>query len=83
MKCITKIIETTIKEIEDLDLFIPVYSLFQSSSNYSDTASSLWFYAKDEASNCNLVLKILTILSLLSIRLNYCETLELMEQIAS
>ena len=47
IKCITKIDGTTIDNAEYLDLFMLVYNLLEYS--YSDTAGSLWFYSKDEA----------------------------------
>ena len=50
-KCITKIDETTIDDAEDLDLVMPMYNLLEYSSNYSDTACSLWFNFEDEATN--------------------------------
>ena len=50
-KCITKIDGTTIDDVEDLDLVIPMQNLIEYSSNYSDTTRSLWFYSKDEATN--------------------------------
>ena len=50
-KCITKIDGTTIDDIEDLDLVMPMYNLIEYSSNYSETTGSLWFYSKDEATN--------------------------------
>ena len=40
---------TRTDDTEDLDLIMPMYNLLESSSNYSDTAVSLWFYSKDEA----------------------------------
>ena len=53
-KCIAKIDGTAIDEIEDLlDLFMPMYSLREYSINYSETAESLWFYSKNEATNFN------------------------------
>ena len=52
-KCITKINGTTIDGAEDLDLVTPMYNLIEYSSNYSETASSLWFYYKDETTNFN------------------------------
>ena len=30
---------------------MPMYNLLEYSSNYSDTAGSLWFYSEDEATN--------------------------------
>ena len=53
IKCITKIDGTMIDDAEDLDLVIPMYDLLEYSLNYSDTAGSLWFYSKDEATNVN------------------------------
>ena len=52
-KCITKIDGTTIDNGEDLDLAMPMYNLIEHNSNFSDTAGSLWFYSKDEATNFN------------------------------
>ena len=51
--CITKIDETTIDNAEDLDLVMAMYNLIEYSSNYSETAGSLWFYSKDKGTNCN------------------------------
>ena len=53
-KYITKVDGTTIDDAEDLDLVIPMYNLKGHSSNYSETAGSLWFYSKDEAFNFNV-----------------------------
>ena len=50
-KCITKIDETTIDDVENLDLVIPMYSLIEYSSNCSKTTGSLWFYSKHEATD--------------------------------
>ena len=52
-KCITKIDGTTIDDAEDLDLVMPMYSLIENSSYYSETTGSLWFYSKDEVTNFN------------------------------
>ena len=52
-KCITKIDGTTIDDAEDLDLVIPMYSLTEYSSNYSETTGSLWFYSNNEATSFN------------------------------
>ena len=30
-----------------------MYNLIEYSSNYSETTESLWFYPKDETTNCN------------------------------
>ena len=51
--CITKINRTTIDDAKDLDLVMPMYILIEYSSNYSETAGSLWFYSKDEATGFN------------------------------
>ena len=48
-----KIDGTTIDNIEDLDLVMPMYNLLEYSSNYSYTTGSLWFYSEDEATNFN------------------------------
>ena len=50
-KCITKIDETTIDNVEDLDLVIPIYNLKKYNSNNSETTESLWFYSKDGTTN--------------------------------
>ena len=51
--CITKIDETTIDDVEDLNLVMPMYNLIEYSSNYSEITESLWFYSKNEATNFN------------------------------
>ena len=51
--CITKINRTTLDDAKDLDLVMPMYILIEYSSNYSETAGSLWFYSKDEAIGFN------------------------------
>ena len=43
--CITKIDGTAIGDAEDLDLVMPMYNPIEYSSNYSETAGSLWFYS--------------------------------------
>ena len=48
-----KIDEATIGEAENLDLVKPMYNLIEYSSNYSDTAGSLWICSKDEAIDFN------------------------------
>ena len=52
-KCITKIDGTAIDYAEDLDIVMPMYNLIEYMWNYSETAIRLWFYSKDEATNCN------------------------------
>ena len=41
---ITKIDRTTINNVEELNLGMPIYNLLKYSLNYSDTTGSLWFY---------------------------------------
>ena len=53
IKCITKIDGTTIDDAEHSDLVMPMYSLLEYISYYSEATGSLWFYSKDEATNCN------------------------------
>ena len=53
IKCITKIDGTTIDDVEDLDLVMPMYNVIEYSSNYSKTTGSLWFNWKDEATDFN------------------------------
>ena len=53
-KCITKIDGTTIDDAENLDLVMPMYNLIEYSSNCFETAASLWFYSKDEATDFNV-----------------------------
>ena len=50
-KYITKIDGTTIDDAEELDLVMPICSLIEYSSNYSETTGSLWFYLKVGATN--------------------------------
>ena len=50
-KCITKIDEATINDVEDLDLYMSIYNLTEYSSSYSETTGS--FYFKDEATDFN------------------------------
>ena len=44
---------TAIDNAEDLDLVMPMCNLIEYSSNCSEATGSLWFYAKDEGTNCN------------------------------
>ena len=78
-KCITKIDEATLDDAENLDLVLLLYNLIECSSNYSETTRSLRFCSKDEATNFNTVIPYDITLNLSSIRLNYWETLNLME----
>ena len=49
----TKIDGRPIDAAEELELVMSMYKLLECSSNYSDTAGSLWFYWKYEATNFN------------------------------
>ena len=51
--CITKIDGTIIGDAEDQNLVMPMHNSLEYNSNYSDTIGSLWFYSKDDATNCN------------------------------
>ena len=57
-----------------MHLVTPMYNLIECSSNYSETAGSLWFYSKDEATNFNNKIENTDFLNLSSVRLNYWET---------
>ena len=70
-KCITKIDGTTKDDSEDLDFIMPMYSLIEYSSNYSDTIGNLWVILKMKQLILMLILLILIILNFSSIRLNY------------
>ena len=48
ISCISKINGVLIENVEDLDIVIPMYNLFQYSKNYSKTSASLWNYYTDE-----------------------------------
>ena len=52
-KCITKIDGATIDDAEYLDLVMPMCSLIEYGSNYSETTVSLGFYSKDETNDFN------------------------------
>ena len=43
-QCISKINNTFIDNIEDLDVAIPMYNLLEYSDNYSLTSGNLWNY---------------------------------------
>ena len=60
IKCIAKVVETTIDDAEDLQLVMPMYSLIECNLNYSDTTGSFW-----------LIFQTIIALSLLTIKLNY------------
>ena len=44
--CITKVDLTTIDDVGDLDLVLPMYSLIECSSNYSETTGRLWLFKR-------------------------------------
>ena len=64
---------------EDLDLVMPVYHLLEYSSNYSEMTDYGMFCSKGQATFFNADTRIIIILNTSSIRLNYWETLKLME----
>ena len=79
--CITKIDGTTTDDAGDLDLVIHMYNLLEYSSNYSDMSGNLWFSSKDKTTNFNNdVSNVNSFKSILSVKLNYWETLKPMEQ---
>ena len=47
ISCITKINNTLIDNMEDLDIVMPRYNLLEDSHNYSMTSGNLWNYYKD------------------------------------
>ena len=52
-KCITKIDETAIDNVENLDLVVHMYNLIEYSSDYLETTGRLLFYSKNEATEFN------------------------------
>ena len=52
-KCISRINNTDIDNVHDIDIVMPMYNLIEYSDNYSKTSGSLWQYYKD-ISNDNL-----------------------------
>ena len=49
--CLTKINNTFIDNVEDLDIVMLVYNLLENSNNYSMTPGSLWNYYRDEVND--------------------------------
>ena len=47
-KCISIINNTDIDNAQDINIVMPMYSLFEYSDNYSKTSESLWQYYKDD-----------------------------------
>ena len=48
IKCISKINDTEIDNVQDVDIVMPMYNLIEYSDNYSKTSGSLWKYYKDQ-----------------------------------
>ena len=46
-KCISRINNTDIDNVHDIDIVMPMYNLIEYSDNYSKTSESLWEYYKD------------------------------------
>ena len=49
--CISKISNTFIDNVEDLNIVMPIYNLVEYSNTYSMTAGSLWDYYGDEVND--------------------------------
>ena len=49
--CISKISNTYVDNVEDLDIVVPVYNLLEYSDNYSMTSRSLLNYYRDEVND--------------------------------
>ena len=47
-KCISRINDTDIENVQDIDTVMPKYNLIEYSDNYSKTSRSLWQYYKDD-----------------------------------
>ena len=47
-KCISRINNTNIDNVQDIDIVMPMYNLIEYSDNYSKTSGSLWQYYKDD-----------------------------------
>ena len=47
-KCISRINDTDIENVQDIDIVMPKYNLIEYSDNYSKTSRSLWQYYKDD-----------------------------------
>ena len=75
-KCIAKIYGTTIDDVEDLDMVMPMHNLLELQAVYD-------FVLKMKQLNLMLILRTMMPLSLSSITLNYWETQSQMEQMNS
>ena len=49
--CISKINNTIVDNVEDLDILMPMYNLSEHSGNYSMTSGSVWNYYSDEVND--------------------------------
>ena len=47
-KCISRINDTEIDPVQDVDIVMTMYNLIEYSDNYSKTFGSLWQYYKDD-----------------------------------
>ena len=63
--------DVTTDDAEDLDLVMPMNTLIEYSSNYSETTRSLWSNSKMKQLILMEILQTLMILNLSSIKLNY------------
>ena len=50
-KCISRINNTDIDNVQDINIVMPIYNLIEYSDNYSKTSRSLWQYYKDDPNN--------------------------------
>ena len=51
IKCISRINNTEIGNVQDIDIEMPMYNLIEYSNNYSKTSRSLWQYYKDDTND--------------------------------
>ena len=51
LSCISKINNTLIDHVEDLDIVMPMYNLLEYSKNYRKTTDSLFNYYRDESNS--------------------------------
>ena len=49
--CTSKINNTFVDYVEDLDIVIPMFNVLEYSDNYSMRSGSLWNYYRDEVNN--------------------------------
>ena len=47
-KCISRINNEDIDNVQDIDIVMPMYNLIEYNDNYSKTSGSLWQYYKDD-----------------------------------